>query len=99
MLFVAGPAFHFFPLLLLLIWAVPFLVAPAFVAVTRGLTELMESRARKGGTATEESKEPELEALARHGRSRPRWRRWRLRYRLPRRTGCSPILPTAVTWR
>ena len=39
LLFVAGPAFHFFPLLFL-IWAVPFFVAPAFVAVARGLTEL-----------------------------------------------------------
>ena len=100
LLFVAGPAFHFFPLLFLLIWAVPFLVAPAFVAVARGLSGLSEVRARKGGTVTEESKERELlEALARHGSSRPRWRRWRLRYRLPRRTGSSRILPTAVTWR
>jgi hypothetical protein len=71
LLFVAGPAFHFFPLLFL-IWAVPFFVAPAFVAVARGLTELTEARARKGGTATEESKERELlEALARHGEISP----------------------------
>ena len=41
LLFVAGPAFHFFPLLFLLIWAVPFLVAPAFVAVARGLSGLL----------------------------------------------------------
>ncbi|MGH3107828.1 MAG: hypothetical protein ACRDN7_04425, partial [Rubrobacter sp.] len=50
------------------IWAVPFLVAPAFVAVARGLSGLSEVRARKGGTVTEESKERELlEALARRG--------------------------------
>ncbi len=68
LLFVAGPAFHFFPLLFLLIWAVPFLVAPAFVAVARGLTEFTESRTRTGGTVAEESKEREiLEALARRG--------------------------------
>jgi hypothetical protein len=72
LLFVAGPAFQFFPLFLLLIWAVPFLVAPAFVAVARGFTELTESRGRKGGTATEESKERELlGALARHGELSP----------------------------
>jgi hypothetical protein len=72
LLFVAGPAFHFFPLLFLLIWAVPFLVAPAFVAVARGLTEFTESRTRKGGAVTEESKERELlEALARHGELSP----------------------------
>ena len=69
---VVGPAFQFFPLLFLLIWAVPLLVAPAFVAVARGFTELTETRARKGGTATEESKERELlEALARHGELSP----------------------------
>jgi hypothetical protein len=72
LLFVAGPAFHFFPLLFLLIWAVPFLVAPAFVAVARGLSGLSEVRARKGGTVTEESKERALlEALARHGEISP----------------------------
>jgi hypothetical protein len=72
LLFMAGPAFHFFPLLFLLIWAVPFLVAPAFVAVARGLTGLMEARARKGGAVTEESKERELlEALARRGELSP----------------------------
>src|ERR671913_1330891 len=65
LLFVAGPAFHFFPLLFLLIWAVPFLVAPAFVAVARGLSEFTGSRTQKGRAATEESKERELlEALA-----------------------------------
>ena len=42
LLFVAGPAFHFIPLLFLLIWAVPFLVAPAVVG--RGVGAL-ESRA------------------------------------------------------
>lgn len=69
---MAGPAFRFFPLLFLLIWAVPFLVAPVFVAVVRGFTELTETRARKGGTVTEESKERELlEALARRGELSP----------------------------
>ena len=72
LLFVAGPAFHFFPLLFLLIWALPFLVAPALVVVGRSMSEFSESRARKGGTATEESKERELlEALARHGELSP----------------------------
>lgn len=69
LLLVAGSAFHFFPLLFLLIWIVPFLVAPAFAAVARGLSGV---RARKGGTATEESKERELlEALARRGELSP----------------------------
>jgi hypothetical protein len=69
--FVAGPALQFFPLLFL-IWAVPFFVAPAFVAVARGLTERSESRTRKGKAVTEESKERELlEALARHGELSP----------------------------
>jgi hypothetical protein len=72
LLFVAGPAFHFFPLLFLFIWAVPFLVAPAFVAVARGLSGLSESRMRKDGVVVEESKERELlEALARHGELSP----------------------------
>jgi hypothetical protein len=72
LLFMAGPAFHFFPLLFLLIWAVPFLVAPAFVAVARGLTGLTGARAPKGGAVTEESKERELlEALARRGELSP----------------------------
>jgi hypothetical protein len=72
LLLVSGSAFHFFPLLFLLVWAVPFLVAPALVAVGRGLTEITEARAQKGGTATEESKERELlEALARRGELSP----------------------------
>jgi hypothetical protein len=66
LLFVAGPAFHFFPLLFLLLWAVPFLVAPAFVAVARGLSGLSESRTRKDGSVAEE-----MEALARHGEISP----------------------------
>ena len=71
LLFVAGSALQFFPLLFF-IWAVPFLVAPAFVAVARGFTELSESRERKGRAVTEESKEREiLEALARHGELSP----------------------------
>ena len=72
LLLVAGSAFHFFPLFFLLIWVVPFLVAPAFVAAARGLTEFSESRTRKGRAATEENKERELlEALARHGELSP----------------------------
>ena len=72
LLFVAGPAFHFFPLLFLLIWAVPFFLAPAFVAVARGLSGHSESRAWKGEAVAEESKERELlEALARHGEISP----------------------------
>lgn len=72
LLFVAGPAFHFFPLLFLLIWAFPFLGAPVFVAVARGLSGLSESRTRKDGAVAEESKERELlEALARHGEISP----------------------------
>jgi hypothetical protein len=68
LLFVAGPAFHFFPLLFLLIWAVPFFLAPVFVAVARGMSGLSDARVRKGGAVAEESKERELlEALARHG--------------------------------
>jgi hypothetical protein len=71
LLFMAGPAFQFFPLLFL-IWAFPFFVAPAFVAVSRGFTELTESRVRKGGAVAEESKERELlEALARRGELSP----------------------------
>jgi DNA-binding IclR family transcriptional regulator len=42
------------------------------VAVARGLSGLSESRAPKGGTVTEESKERELlQALARHGEISP----------------------------
>ena len=71
LLFVAGPGFHFLPLLFL-IWVVPFFAAPAFVAVARGFTELTEARGRKGGAVTEESKERELlGALARHGELSP----------------------------
>ena len=64
---VAGPGFHFFPLLFLL-WAVPFLVVPAFAAVARGLTGLAESRTRErtGRVTEQDSKERELlGALAR----------------------------------
>jgi hypothetical protein len=74
LLFVAGPAIHFFPLLFLLIWAVPFLVAPAFVAVARGLSGLAESRTRErtGRVTAQESKERELlGALARRGELSP----------------------------
>jgi hypothetical protein len=71
LLFVAGPAFHFFPLLFL-IWAVPFILVPAFGAVARGLTGFSEARRQAGGTVTEESKERELlEALARRGELSP----------------------------
>ena len=48
LLFVAGPGFHFLPLLFL-IWVIPYFLMPAFVAVTRGLTEFRESRTRKVG--------------------------------------------------
>ena len=74
LLLVAGPAFHFFPLLFLLIWAVPFLVVPAFGAVARGLTGLAETRTRErtGRVTAQESKERELlEALARRGELSP----------------------------
>ena len=74
LLFVAGPAFHFFPLLFL-IWAVPFFLVPAFGAVARGLTGLTEARPlpRTGGvTEQEESKERQLlGALARRGELSP----------------------------
>ena len=73
LLFVAGPAFHFFPLLFL-IWAVPFLVVPAFGAAARGLTGLAETRTRErtGRVTAQESKERELlEALARRGELSP----------------------------
>ena len=69
LLFVAGPAFHFFPLLFL-IWAVPFFLMPAYLAVARGLTGLAEARTRErtGRVTVQESKERELlEALARRG--------------------------------
>jgi len=73
LLFVAGPAFHFFPLLFL-IWAVPFILVPAFGAVARGLTGLAEARTqeRTGRVTAQESKERELlEALARRGELSP----------------------------
>ena len=69
LLFVAGPAFHLFPLLFL-IWAVPFFLMPAYLAVARGLTGLTEARTweRTGRVTVQESKERELlEALARRG--------------------------------
>ena len=70
---VAGPGFHFFPLLFLL-WVVPFFVVPAFAAVTRGLTGLAEVRTqeRTGRVTEQESKERELlGALARRGELSP----------------------------
>jgi hypothetical protein len=73
LLFVAGPGFHFFPLLFLL-WAVPFFVVPTFAAVARGLTGLAETRTRErtGRVTEQESKERELlEALARRGELSP----------------------------
>ena len=45
LLFVAGPAFHFFPFFLIL--AVPFLLAPAFAAAARGLAGIAEVRTRE----------------------------------------------------
>lgn len=72
LLFVVGPAFHFFPLFLIL--AVPFLLVPAFAALARGLAGITEARTReKTDRATsEESKERELlEALARWGELSP----------------------------
>ena len=73
LLFVAGPGFHFLPFLFLL-WVVPFLVVPAFVAVARGLTGLAEARTqeRTGRVTEQESKERELlGALARRGELSP----------------------------
>jgi hypothetical protein len=73
LLFVAGPAFHFFPFLFL-IWAVPFFLVPTLVAVARGLTGLAETRTRErtGRVTAQESKERELlEALARRGELSP----------------------------
>jgi hypothetical protein len=72
LLFVVGPALHFFPFFLIL--AVPFLLVPAFVAATRGLAGVAEARTReRTGRATErESKERELlGALARRGELSP----------------------------
>ena len=73
LLFVAGPGFHFLPLLFL-IWAIPFFVVPAFGAVARGLTGVAETRTRErtGRVMAEESKERELlGALARRGELSP----------------------------
>jgi hypothetical protein len=71
LLFVAGPAFHFFPLLLL-IWVVPLLVL-AFGAAARGLAGVTEARAGlRKSEVTQGSKERELlEALARRGELSP----------------------------
>jgi hypothetical protein len=72
-LFVAGPGFHFLPLLFL-IWAVPFFVVPAFAAAMRGLSGLADARTRErtGRVTEQESKERELlEALARRGELSP----------------------------
>jgi hypothetical protein len=72
LLFVVGPALHFFPFFLIL--AVPFLLVPAFAAVARGLSGIAEARTRdRAGRATaEESKERELlGALARRGELSP----------------------------
>lgn len=69
LLFVAGPAFHLLPLLFL-IWAVPFLVVPAFAAFAQGLAGLTAPRTRTGGASAGESKEL-LEALARRGELSP----------------------------
>ena len=73
LLFVAGPAFHFLPLLFL-IWIVPFFLVPAFGAAARGLAGFDEAstRERTGRVAAEESKERELlQALARQGELSP----------------------------
>jgi hypothetical protein len=72
LLLVAGPAFHFFPFFL--IWAVPFLLAPAFAAAARGLAGFAEARRRErtGRVTAQESKERELlGALARRGELSP----------------------------
>jgi hypothetical protein len=72
LLFVVGPAFHFFPIFLIL--AVPFLLVPAFAALARGLAGITEARTReKTDRATsEESKERELLGeLARRGELSP----------------------------
>ncbi len=71
--FVAGPGFHFLPLLFLL-WAVPLFLVPAFAAVARGLTGFAEARTRErtGRVTAQESKERELlGALARRGELSP----------------------------
>jgi hypothetical protein len=69
LLFVIGPALHFFPFFLIL--AVPFLLVPAFAAAARGFAEA-RTRERTGRVAAEESKERELlGALARRGELSP----------------------------
>ncbi len=73
LLFVAGPGFHFLPLLFL-IWVIPFFLMPAFVAISRGMTGLAEDRTRErsGRVTAQESKERELlGALARRGELSP----------------------------
>jgi hypothetical protein len=72
LLFVVGPAFHFFPFFLIL--AVPFLLVPALAAVARGLAGVAEARTRErtDRATSEESKERELlGALARRGELSP----------------------------
>ena len=99
LLFVAGPGFHFFPVLFL-IWAVPFLLVPAFAAQRgdcrglprpgrrRGRVRWRRRRARSGSFSGR---------LRGGGSSRRRWRLWRPRSRSPRLTGCSPSLRRAGT--
>ena len=73
LLFVAGPAFHFLPLLFL-IWVVPLFLVPAFGAAARGLAGFTETRTREraGRVTAKESKERELlQALARRGELSP----------------------------
>ncbi len=73
LLFVAGPGFHFLPLLFL-VGVIPLFLMPAFVAVSRSLTGLAEDRMRErsGRVTAQESKERELlEALARRGELSP----------------------------
>jgi hypothetical protein len=72
LLFVIGPALHFFPFFLIL--AIPFLLVPAFAAAARGLAGITEARTRDrtDRATSEESKERELlEALARRGELSP----------------------------
>ena len=73
LLFVAGSGFHFLPFIFL-IWAVPFLLVPAFVAAARGLAGVAGARTRErtSKVAAQESKERELlGALARRGELSP----------------------------
>ncbi len=72
LLFIAGPALHFFPFFLIL--AVPFLLVPAFAAAARGLAGITEARTRErtDRATSEGSKERELlGALARRGELSP----------------------------